>query len=130
MSNLNPASMHLTDGCAPVPDLKLERPLGRSETSRQWTLKGLAPETVEVSRDAAKRSGMKLNAWVSRALANAAVSPDSTSQASAALNLDISNDKIDGIMEELLRLRAESKDMKNTVNTMSSILLKLIGDKI
>jgi hypothetical protein len=130
MSNLNPASTHSSDGCVPESASALEMPLARSDTSRQWTLKGLAPETVEVSRDAAKRSGMKLNAWVSRALANAAVGADFTGQASAALNSNISNDKIEVIMDELLRLRAESEDMKNTVNSMSSILLKLFGDKI
>jgi hypothetical protein len=130
MPNPNPASTNPTDGCAPVPNLTAEMSLGRSEPSRQWTIKGLAPETVEVSRDAAKRSGMKLNAWVSRALANAAIGADPTNQVSTALNSNIPSDKIEVIMEELLRLRAESEDMKNTVNSMSSILLKLFGDKI
>lgn len=103
----------------------------RQDSPRQWTLKGLAPETVEVSRDAAKRSGMKLNAWVSRALEQAATGSVVLPQNSTKPAVDSQGiDTIQRISEEILTLRAQNEDMRNTVNTMSSILLKLCAERI
>lgn len=107
----------------------------RLEISRQWTLKGLAPETVQVSRDAAKRSGMKLNAWVSRALEKAANSEEEWSattnpRSESDAAPDTERDDIQAIRKEILRLRAENESMVKTVNTMNTILLKLCADRI
>jgi hypothetical protein len=106
----------------------------RQSTSRQWTLKGLAPETVNVSREAARRSGMKLNAWVSRALEQAAMGTDGNSPVDSHEDPFTyppnSGDTLQYIKEELVRLRAQNEDMRSTVNTMSSILLKLCADRI
>jgi len=103
----------------------------RSESTRQWTLKGLAPETVEVSRGAAKRSGMKLNAWVSRALEQAATGNVSLPDDGRKTDTDVEGvATLQRISEEILRLRAQNEDMRNTVNTMSSILLKLCAERI
>jgi hypothetical protein len=119
------------DTRAPTTIASFSRAADRQETSRQWTLKGLAPETVEVSRDAARRSGMKLNAWVSRALENAAGANDATSVPNDLQNQPReSNDTLQCIKAELVRLRAQSEDMQSTVNTMTSILLKLCADRI
>ena len=41
----------------------------------QWTIKGISPETRELSRSAAKKSGMKLSFWVETALTAAANKP-------------------------------------------------------
>jgi hypothetical protein len=117
--------------CAPPSFEAVPKGVERLESSRQWTLKGLAPETVEVSRDAAKRSGMKLNAWVSRALEQAATDfgtlPASEEKSEAVLPDSV---MIQHIKEELVRLRAQNEDMRNTVNTMSSVLLKLCAERI
>jgi hypothetical protein len=102
----------------------------RIEGLRQWTLKGLAPEIVEVSREAAKRSGMRLNAWVSRALEQAAVPQSATPCQATSDTPTASSDMVQRIQEEVLRLRAESTEMRKTVDTMSQILLKLMAEKI
>lgn len=119
------------DTCAPLAITSIENFVDRQEASRQWTLKGLAPETVEVSRDAAKRSGMKLNAWVSRALEQAAMgnSGGSVREANASAPR-VEGETIQHIKEELVRLRAQSEDMRKTMDTMSSILLKLCAERI
>ena len=88
---------------------------------RQWTLKGMPTETVEVTRDAAKRSGMKLNAWVSKALEQAA---SSNVQHLSLSDGRSSEEFVAYIKDEISQLRAQTEDMKNTVNSMSSILLK------
>lgn len=102
----------------------------RMEGLRQWTLKGLAPEIVEVSREAAKRSGMRLNAWVSRALEQAALPQSATPGQNTSETPAPDSDMVQRIQEELLRLRAESTEMRKTVDTMSQILLKLMAEKI
>lgn len=93
---------------------------------RQWTIKGLSPETVEVSREAAKKSGMKLNSWVGMALQRAAESPVGNavgiSDASKA-------DELRLIKEELARIRAQGEILESTVNSISSILLKLYANQ-
>lgn len=99
---------------------------GRSQNqnsdSRQWTIKGLSPDTVEVSREAAKRSGMKLNSWVGMALQRAAETP---------VKAAVSNpehpkaDELRLIKEELARIRAQGEVLESTVNSISAILLKL-----
>ncbi|MEG3088015.1 hypothetical protein [Sphingomonas sp. PB4P5] len=118
------------DARSPLSINVAEPDVARSD-SRQWTLKGLAPETVEVSRDAAKRSGMKLNAWVSRALSQAATGANNQpANGDSSANSREGDETIQRIQEELVRLRAQNEDMRNTVNTMSGILLKLCADKI
>ena len=102
----------------------------RAEAPRQWTLKGLAPGTVEVSREAAKRSGMKLNAWVSRALEQAAGPDHPTTEREVEPDAPVGSDAVQLIQAELVRLRAESAEMRKTVETMTQILLKLCADKI
>jgi len=93
---------------------------------RQWTIKGLPPETVEVSREAAKKSGMKLNSWVGMALQRAAESPTSTSTGTS----DTSKaDELKLIKEELARIRAQGEALESTVNSISSILLKLYDNQ-
>ncbi|MFA5964645.1 MAG: hypothetical protein WC804_11565 [Sphingomonas sp.] len=102
----------------------------RHESSRQWTIKGLAPETVEVSRDAAKRSGMKLNAWVSRALERAATNGGVPAEGTQAKQPPSDVETIQHIRNELERLHIQTEDMKNTMQTMTAILLKLCAQKM
>jgi hypothetical protein len=93
--------------------------------SRDWTIKKLPSETIEVSREAARQHGMKINAWVSRALHEAASTPirsdlDSGGEISSKVaRLEKS------IFDEIAQLKAQNADLAETVNSMSAILLKM-----
>ncbi len=100
--------------------------VGRSHNQgsdcRQWTIKGLPSETVEVSREAAKRSGMKLNSWVGMALQKAAETPMPNKEAALEVSKDV---ELRLIKEELARIRAQGEVLESTVNSISAILIKL-----
>lgn len=98
--------------------------------SRQWTLKGLAPETVEVTRDAAKRSGMKLNSFVSLALERAAAEVVASGAKSGAEAAEPTSEEIHDIKAELAKVRARSEQLESTVHSMSAILLKLCAERL
>jgi hypothetical protein len=98
-----------------------------AELQQDWTIKSLPAETVQVTREAAKRSGMKINAWVSRALADAAC--DSINGNFSQLTLrpeSIENH----ILEEITKLREQNEALKQTIDSMSTILLKLCADRL
>jgi len=95
--------------------------------SRQWTLKGLAPETVEVTRDAARRSGMKLNSFVSLALERAA---SEVTSGKASKPAEPEPDDLHAIKEELAKIRAQGEHLESTINSISAILLKLCAEKL
>jgi hypothetical protein len=130
MSSTEFVSTRTKSDTAPSSLQDREKTAERMEPPRQWTLKGLAPETVEVSREAAKRSGMKLNAWVSRALEHAAAPESGLQREESHDTLSAPEHTVQRIKEELLRLRAESNEMRSTVNTMTQILLKLCAQQI
>ena len=65
----------------------------------QWTLKGINPETRELSRQAARKSGMKLNAWVDTALKTAAKSELDTSE----FRLHIRDNDVSGLLREQVK---------------------------
>lgn len=102
-------------------------------TTRQWTIKGLNNETVDVSREAARRSGMKLNAWISQALESAAhQSPSSEiliNESNRDLHAENEND-VQNLKRELDQLRADNEAMKKTVKLINDIILKLVSDRI
>lgn len=95
--------------------------------SRQWTLKGLAPETVEVTREAARRSGMKLNSFVSLALEKAAA--DVSNAEIIASSHEPRSDDLETIKSELARIRAQGEHLESTINSISSLLIKLWAEK-
>jgi hypothetical protein len=90
---------------------------------RDWTIKSLPPETVEVSRDAARKSGMKINAWVGKALQNAA-DGTSASNASATATGEIVNLE-HSILREIAELKEQNLNLTETVNSISAMLLKM-----
>ncbi|WP_394439283.1 hypothetical protein ACGGKE_00975 [Sphingobium naphthae] len=91
--------------------------------SKDWTIKGLPSETVNISREAAKRSGMKINAWVSKALETAASDDAMPSFANA---MQTHNPQFDAhIIEEIAKLRMQNEDLAQTINSMSALLLKM-----
>jgi hypothetical protein len=96
--------------------------------SRDWTIKSLAPETVEVTREAAKRSGMKINAWVGQALEAAASVPVSTRTRTHVSDSEMVQLE-HSILKEISDLKAQNANLVQTVNSISSMLLKMY-DKI
>ena len=124
MLNLGDDRLEQTLGCenAPSQSGTVESTLGQSNDLRQWTIKGLAPETVQVSREAAKRSGMKLNSWVGMALQKAAETPIVSDASLGVANKD---EELADIRNELAKIRAQGEALESTINSISSLLLKL-----
>lgn len=94
--------------------------------ARQWTLKGIPQDTVEISREAARLSGMKLNSWVGKALMSAAnpvveeaQSPSDTELARRVVELE------EYIRHELSSLREQQGHIESTMNGISSMLIKM-----
>lgn len=98
-------------------------------TSKDWTIKSLSPEAIEVSRDAAKRSGMKINAWVGKALMSAATDPEAEKNSSddrRAEHTDREMVKLEhSILKEISDLKSQNESLTQTVNSISSMLLKM-----
>jgi len=95
------------------------------QEARDWTIKSLSSETVEVSREAARRSGMKINAWVSKALESAASEPATTHRVSHSTD-DVEIVKLEhSILKEISDLKAQNESLVQTVNSISSMLLKM-----
>ncbi len=88
------------------------------EVGRQWTIKNLSPETVEVTRDAAKRSGMKINAFINQALERAVATHDghiATAAEPGTPNRDY---------EHILR---EIESLKDSMNSLSNVVVKMLA---
>jgi len=122
--------------CAPIHVDDQEIDCEKVGTIRQWTIKGLNSQTVDVSREAAKRSGMKINAWISQALETAAaeILPDSAdgedSDDAPMIDSHGQESAVQHLQRELARLRADNEDMRKTVKLMNDILLKLVSERI
>ncbi len=93
--------------------------------SKDWTIKRLAPETIEITREAARLSGMKINAWVGKALQEAAATRDAPLAGDSAYDRDNARELEKSILEEIAQLRAQNADLVETVNSISAILLKM-----
>lgn len=98
--------------------------------SKDWTIKGLPNEIVEVSRAAAKKNGMKINAWVSRALNEAAHEKDEFKPSDPGVQDTHSHYFESHILDEMAKLRAQNDDLVQTVNSMSAILLRICAKTI
>ncbi|WP_374573711.1 hypothetical protein [Phenylobacterium sp.] len=96
--------------------------------SRQWTIKGLPPATVEVTREAAKRSGMRLNSFVSLALERAAADAMPGKPVGARLS-EVALDDLNEIKSQLAQIREKGEQLESTINSISAILLKLYTEK-
>lgn len=105
----------------------LEKARSDNDT-RDWTIKSLSPETVEVSREAARRSGMKINAWVGKALEAAAASEIPVGAMSGDTTNRNDNEVIQleqSILREISDLKAQNESLVQTVNGISSMLIKM-----
>ena len=106
------------------------RPDDNRPDFRQWTIKGLDPTVVEKARAAARKRGMKINAWVAATLEDAAerqlegVEPAGHSP----LSIDIGEivAKIEqGRHEERLLIEKIEKDISQLVRGQHGIMTEL-----
>ncbi|TCM19596.1 hypothetical protein EDF56_103239 [Novosphingobium sp. PhB165] len=86
---------------------------------QDWTIKGLPTEAVSVAREAAKASGMKINAWVSHALTEAAQDIGKKCHEGLA---ESSENEFANI--EIKKLRERNEELIQTVNTLTALLAK------
>lgn len=98
--------------------------------SKDWTIKRLSPETIEVTREAARLSGMKINAWVGKALEAAAATRNAENEDSDHADQEKTFQLERSILQEIAQLREQNADLVQTVNSMSAILLKMYTGKV
>lgn len=98
-----------------------------SDQPKDWTIKGLPADTVEITREAAKQNGMKINAWVSRALYEAAT------EVSHERDFPASHGGVEvaqyHLSDEISRLRRQNEELIQTVTNMTNILAKMYAEK-
>lgn len=102
--------------------------IGTENESKDWTIKSLSPEAIDVSREAAKRSGMKINAWVGRALMSAASEPAAVSGSTIPSGVRDDREMVKleySILKEISDLKTQNENLVQTVNSISSMLLKM-----
>ncbi|OAN57456.1 hypothetical protein [Sphingobium sp. TCM1] len=87
---------------------------------KDWTIKGLPAETVEGAREAAKSSGMKINAWVSKVLEDAF----SNDVPLMGQGKSLSDPSDTDMSREIDKLRSINEDLIRTVKTLSALLAK------
>ena len=93
----------------------------KSQNSKDWTIKGLPADTVDVARDAAKESGMKINAWVAQVFEKAASSPIPEPRSV----LGGSEGKHPNVESEIAWLRTRNEELHETVRNLSAALAKM-----
>lgn len=120
-----------------MPDLQAEETLGSATDSlkkktrlkknpsngsqKDWTIKGLPLESVEIARDAARDSGMKINAWVAQVFADAGKGKlprrlhVETESSGAEIDID----------DELKILRIQNDKLVQTINNLSAAIAKM-----
>lgn len=98
---------------------------------RQWTLKGLAPETVEQTREAARRNGVRLNEWVTQALFSAIEGsmPDHVEDADSPSDLKARLDAFETyVKEEFAAIRKRDKDIEAFMNSISAFMVRIYAE--
>jgi hypothetical protein len=104
-----------------------------ADTKRQYTLKGVEIETIDLMRSAAKKEGMKVGAWVSarlREAARKALGEDKGADEFAEIRDQIRKVEENQILErEDLRenLRAIQDELRGVLRTQNSIMSKILS---
>lgn len=119
-ATMSPSQLERLEHPAETRSGKISLPTNQSQ---DWTIKGLPKETVEISREAAKNNGMKINAWVSKAL-NQAASKEHV-DVPRAHETDSDESFREHVLQQLEKIKERDNDLIATVNSMSAILLKL-----
>ena len=89
--------------------------------SKDWTIKGLRSEAVDIARDAAKESGMKINAWVAQVFEQAAQGSIPQPKFSAEMT-DQSRPRVE---DEIAWLKARNDELHETIRNLSTALAKM-----
>jgi len=101
--------------------------------TRQWTLKGIPENAVDLSREAAKRSGMKLNSWVTAALQRAAESDPRQDEDATSSELAERMDIIERYLrfeserlhEQLRSIEVAQQSLEAAVKNVNTFLVKM-----
>lgn len=90
----------------------------------QWTVKGIDRETLELSRRAARKRGMKFGAWVAQALKSAVSDENEQTTPNGLLLSKIAEIefKIDSRVDELKR---QTSDIQHDVRVLQLLVPKL-----
>jgi hypothetical protein len=101
------------------------------EVKQQYTIKGIETETVELMRSAAKKQGMKVGAWVSTRLRDAARKALADESETSGEELAQLRDYILRIennqQEERTRLREIQDELNGMLRTQNAIMSRIIA---
>ena len=92
-----------------------------NSSSKDWTIKGLPADTVDIARDAAKESGMKINAWVAQVFEHAAHS----GPPQAIRTANMKNSSAINVDDEIAWLRSRNEELHETIRNLSAALAKM-----
>lgn len=106
----------------------------KSNEARQWTIKNLDATVVSKARAAAKKSGMKINAWVASALENAAdrelLSDETPQRSPLAVDLDTIVTKIESARrEEREMIERIEKDISQLMKGQHGMMVEILTRK-
>lgn len=99
----------------------------RANEKLQYTIKGIERRSVDLMRDAAKQDGMKIGAWVSRRMREAAQAsldgrlPSYSSKFSGGIAAD--GDSSKQLLEAIESLRSEMESIKENQKMLISGLI-------
>jgi len=103
----------------------------QADTRRQYTIKGIETETVELMRTAARKQGMKVGAWIStrlREAASRALAGESETPKNELSELREYIRRIEQNQhEERERLRAIQDELNGMLKTQNSIMSKILS---
>lgn len=92
----------------------------KDKGQRDWTIKGLPSQTVDVAREAASASGMKINAWIGQIINESAEKINKHTVYDVASHTDGSEYN----HSEIGKLRSQNEDLVRTVSRLSAMLAK------
>jgi membrane carboxypeptidase/penicillin-binding protein len=101
-----------------------------ADSKQQYTIKGIETETLELMRTAARKQGMKVGAWVSarlreaanKALANSEVSSDELAELREHIRRIEQNQ-----LEERESLRCIQDELSGMLRAQNSIMSKILS---
>ncbi len=103
-----------------------------AELRRQYTIKGIENETVDRMRTAARKQGMRVGAWVSTRLREAAdralQGEESTSKTEMVELRDHIRRIEESQKEESQRLRAIQDELSGMIRAQHTIMTRILGE--
>lgn len=103
-----------------------------AEIRRQYTIKGIENETVNLMRTAARKQGMRVGAWVSARLREAADRALQGEDSKWKVEMVELRDHIrrieDSQREEAERLRAIQDELSGMIRAQHTIMTRILGE--